>query len=143
MPWVCNIKEGVRRPHETQLLFSCLETLLVWPALSLLPLPCSLLLGGGGGRILEEEGGSFWVVFILEDRHPHDVQGEARNTVEDLEVISLQREGITSSFLPHHTSYFLCKNSKYKRQLDLVYRIYFSILCFLLFRICDSIVLFG
>ena len=67
---------------------------------------CSLLLGGGGGRILEEEGGSFWVVFILEDRRPHDVQGEARNTAEDLEVISLQREGIISNCFPHHASYF-------------------------------------
>ena len=46
------------------------------------------------------------MVFILEDRRPHDVQGEARNMTEDLEVISLQREGITSIFLPHHTSYF-------------------------------------
>ena len=43
---------------------------------------CSLLLGGGGGRILEEEEESFCVVFILEDRRPHDVQGEARNTAE-------------------------------------------------------------
>ena len=46
------------------------------------------------------------MVFILEDRRPHDVQGEARNTAEDLEVVSLQREGITIIFLPHHTSYF-------------------------------------
>ena len=90
------------------------------------------------GNQEEKEGG-----VVLVDRRPHDVQEEARNTAEDLEVISIQRRGITSNFLPHHTSYFLCKNSKYKRQLDLVFRNSFSSLCFLLFRICDSIVLFG
>ena len=75
----------------------------------------------------------FLVVFILEDRRPHDVQGEARNTAEDLEVINLQREGIISNYFPHYASFTLCKNSKYNRQLDLVFQIYFSSLCFLLF----------
>ena len=90
-----------------------------------------------------EEEGLFWVVFILEDRRPHDVQGEVRNPAEDLEVINLQREDIISYCFPYHASYFSLYEFQTQEALDLVFRISFSSLCFLLFRICDSIVLFG
>ena len=90
-----------------------------------LPFPLLFFILLFGGRILEKEEEGFWVVFILEDRRSHDVQGEARNTAEDLEVISIQREGIISNCFPHHASFSLCKNSKYKRQLDIVFRNYF------------------
>ena len=91
-----------------------------------------MFLGGGGDRILEEEE-ELWVVFILEDRRPHDVQKEVRNTAEDLKVISIQRRGITSNYFPHHTS-----SSLLEFQIQEAYDSRVSNL----FRICVSFVLF-
>ena len=78
------------------------------------------LLGG-------EEGG--WWFLILEDRCPHNVRGQKRNTVEDQEVFL---QGITSNFSFRIILVIYGNNTKYKR-LTFQYFEYVFRSCVLLF----------
>ena len=71
-------------------------------------------------------------MFILEDRRPDDVQEEARNTTKDLEVISIQRKGITSNCFPHHASFSLYEFQTQETYDSRVFHICFKFV-FLLF----------